>query len=151
MNEELIAPCGMNCGICSGYLAMSNDLKSQGVKMTCCIGCRPRDKNCAFIKKQCDLLRSGKIQYCYECDDFPCRNLKHLDKRYGSLYRMSMIENQEIMKKEGVAGLLVREEEKWKCPECGGVICCHNGICYSCGLERLKNRDKKKMYRWEDE
>jgi len=151
MEEILLAPCGMNCGVCSGYLSMKNDLNSQGIKMTYCIGCRPRGKNCAFIKKQCDLLQSGKIRYCYECDDFPCRILKHLDKRYCSLYRMSMIENQEILKKEGVSGLLAREEEKWKCPECGGVICCHNGICYTCGIEKLKNKDKKKMYRWEDE
>lgn len=28
MNEELIAPCGMNCDVCAGYLAMKNDLKS---------------------------------------------------------------------------------------------------------------------------
>ncbi len=27
MEERLIAPCGMNCAVCSGYLAMQNDLK----------------------------------------------------------------------------------------------------------------------------
>ncbi|MFC1995459.1 DUF3795 domain-containing protein [Chloroflexota bacterium] len=51
MNEELIAPCGMNCGICSGYLASKYDIKSKGIKMPYCIGCRPRDKKCAFLKK----------------------------------------------------------------------------------------------------
>ena len=25
MREELLAPCGMNCGLCSNYLAMEND------------------------------------------------------------------------------------------------------------------------------
>ena len=30
MEEVLIAPCGMNCGFCSSYLAMKNDLKSTG-------------------------------------------------------------------------------------------------------------------------
>ena len=149
MDEELIAPCGMNCGICSNYLALQNDVRNQGIKMTYCTGCRPRNKNCSFIKKKCDLLQSGKIQYCYECDDFPCPLLQKLDKSYSSLYRMSMIENQEIMKKEGVKSLLAREEEKWKCPECGGLISCHNGICFSCGLDKL--RKKRKKYRWEDD
>ena len=69
--------------------------------------------------------------YCYQCDDFPCSLLQKLDDSYSSLYRMSMVENQKIMKKEGVKGLLLREEEKWKCPDCGGVISCHNDICFS--------------------
>ena len=29
MNEELIAPCGMNCSICGGYLAFKNDVKNK--------------------------------------------------------------------------------------------------------------------------
>ncbi len=147
MDEELIAPCGMNCGICSSYLSMKNDLKSTGIMRSYCDGCRPRDKNCAFMKKQCELLGSGSVQYCFECEEFPCRNLKHLDKRYSTLYRMSMIENLEFIRDKGMAAFLQKEEEKWKCPECGAVICCHNGICYSCGLEKLKI--KKKKYRWE--
>lgn len=30
MEEKLIAPCGMNCGVCASYLAMKNDLKNKG-------------------------------------------------------------------------------------------------------------------------
>jgi hypothetical protein len=148
MNEELIAPCGMNCGICSGYLALKHDVKSQGIRMAYCAGCRPRDKKCAFLKKRCDLLMSGRAQYCYECEDFPCRNLRHIDERYRTNYRMSMIENLEYLREYGMEKLLEKEEEKWRCPECGDVICCHNGICFSCGLDRLKNKENKN--RWED-
>ena len=149
MNEELIAPCGMNCGVCSGYLAFKNDVKSRGVRMPYCAGCRPRGKTCAFVKKRCDLLMSGRVQYCYECGEFPCRNLKHIDKRYRERYRMSMIENLEFIKKEGMEAFLKKDEEKWRCPDCGATICCHNGICFNCGLEKLRN--KKNPYRWEDD
>lgn len=149
MDEQLIAPCGMNCGVCSGYLAMKNDVKAQGMKMGYCAGCRPRDKKCAFLKKRCDLLMEGRVEFCHECDDFPCEHLEHLDKRYRALYRMSMIENLEYLREYGMPELLRREEEKWKCPECGGVISCHNGICFSCGVEQLKQ--KKKLYRWTDD
>ena len=148
MNEELIAPCGMNCAICSGYLAYMYDLKSKGVRMPYCIGCRPRDKQCAFLKKRCTLLMEGKVRYCYECEEFPCTKLQRLDKRYSSNYRMSMVENLEYIRKNGIEGFLSREEEKWKCPDCGAVICCHNGICFNCGLDELKS--KKNLYRWED-
>ncbi len=60
-----------------------------------------------------------------------------------------MIENLEAIREKGMVQFLEKQEEKWKCPECGGVICCHNGICFSCGLYLLKN--KKKRYRWEDD
>jgi len=33
MNEELIAPCGMNCAVCSGYLAGQHDVKSMGIRI----------------------------------------------------------------------------------------------------------------------
>ena len=147
MDKELIAPCGMNCGVCSGYLASKYDVRSKGIRMPYCIGCRARDKKCAFLKKRCNLLLEGAVQYCYECEDFPCERLQHLDRRYRSNFRMSMLENLEHIKKSGIEGFLLREEEKWKCPECGAVVCCHNGICFNCGLNKLKN--KKKRYRWE--
>ena len=92
---------------------------------------------------------SGEVQFCYECADFPCENLCKLDKGYRTDFRMSMIENLEAIRENGMVQFLKKQGEKWKCPECGGVICCHNGICFSCGLDLSKN--KKKRYRWEDD
>lgn len=148
MDEALIAPCGMNCALCASYLAMKNDLKKKGLGKTYCAGCLPRGKNC-YYKKKCDLLPKGRVRFCYECGEFPCRLLKTLDKRYRTFYHMSMIENLEYIKEHGMNLFLEKEEAKWRCPECGGVICCHNGICFRCGLEKLKN--KKRRYRWEDD
>jgi len=146
MQEILIAPCGMNCALCSSYLSMKNDLRKTGIMKTYCDGCRPRGKNCAFMKKSCELLGEGKVQFCFECEDFPCRRLKALNKRYSAKYHMSMIENLTYIRDRGMEKFLKSEEKKWKCPDCGQVICCHNGICYSCGLEKLKNR--KILYAW---
>ena len=117
--------------------------------MPYCTGCRPRDKQCAFLKKRCELLLIGKAKYCYECNDFPCERLERLDKRYRTYFKMSMIENLEYIKKNGINQFLGKEEERWKCPECGAVICCHNGVCFDCGLEELRNR--KNLYRWDDD
>jgi hypothetical protein len=149
MEEILIAPCGMNCAICSAYLAWKYDLKKQGIMRNYCAGCRPRGKNCAFMKKACEKLGNGLLNYCFECADFPCRRLKALDKRYRTKYHMSMIENLVFIKEQGIPGFLKKEAEKWRCPECGETICCHNGICFNCGLEKLKA--KKLKYSWEDD
>jgi hypothetical protein len=89
-----------------------------------------------------------ELRFCYECPQFPCERLQKLDKRYRSLFRMSMVENGRFIKETGMAAFLEREEKKWRCPQCGGTICCHNGICYSCGLDKLKA--KKLHFRWED-
>src|SRR3989304_284226 len=141
MDEELIAPCGMNCNICSAYLAYKYKVKDKGLKLAYCTGCRPRNKQCAFLKKKCKsgLLLNGQVDYCYECPDFPCERLHNLDQRYVINYGESFIENLQCIKERGINQFLLREEEKWRCPECGDVISCHNGICYDCGLSRLEN------------
>jgi len=148
MREELIAPCGMDCVVCSSYLALKNDVRTKGVRMAYCKGCRPRDKKCACLKKKCELLLKNKVRFCYECEEFPCENLEHIDKRYQTFFRMSLIDNLKLIKKHGLTKFLDSQKKKWQCPNCGEVICCHNGICFSCDLEKLKN--KKKRYRWED-
>lgn len=149
VEKELIAPCGMNCAICSGHLALKHDVKSKGIRMPYCEGCRPRDKKCAFLKKKCETLLNGRVKFCYECKGFPCERLKHIDKRYQTFFRMSLIDNLRLIEKNGLPKFLEAQEKKWQCPKCGQAICCHNGICFNCGLDGLKN--KKKLYRWEEQ
>ena len=130
-DPKLIAPCGMNCGICISFFGYAvNGRKRKNP----CIGCRSRDKQCAFLKKQCNKLLNKKVEYCFECMDFPCGNLKKLDKRYRTKYGMSMIENLEYIQKNGINKFVENERERWKCPKCGGVICVHNGKCYTCEI-----------------
>lgn len=73
MQALLVAPCGMNCGICSAFL---------GEQKTPCPGCLPRDKQCAFLKKKCKKIGNQEIRFCFECNIFPCENLQKLDKNY---------------------------------------------------------------------
>ncbi len=148
-DSMLVAPCGMNCALCASYIAQKNDLKTKGVRMPYCIGCRPRNKQCSFIKKRCSKLLKGEVAFCYDCADFPCHNLEAIDARYSSRYRMSMVENLRFIKTQGMEKFLKMQQEKWKCPTCGGLICCHNGLCFNCDLEKLKS--KKQVYRWEDD
>jgi hypothetical protein len=149
METTLIAPCGMNCAVCSAFLARKYDLKKQGIMRSYCAGCRPQGRNCAFMKKNCERLGKGLVPYCYECTEYPCRRLKHLDKRYRTNYRMSMIENLDFIKEQGMEQFLKREEEKWLCPDCGGTISCHGGLCFKCGVEKLKAK-RKGRYKWDD-
>jgi hypothetical protein len=126
--ENLIAPCGMNCGICIGYL---RDRKP-------CCGCfessvnKPKHcVNCAIAG--CEELKATDSGYCYECTKYPCTRLKRLDKRYRTRYRMSMIENLDFMSKYGLEKFIANEEKRWKCSNCGKGICVHRDECLECG------------------
>ena len=61
---------------------------------------------------------------------------------------MSMIENLEFIRDKGMAAFLKQQTKKWKCPECGGTISCHNGLCFKCEVEKLKIKHRK--YSWEE-
>ncbi len=131
MKLSLIAPCGMNCGICYAYLREKDK----------CPGCRlfntKEPVSIARCKiKNCEIIQKGKVKYCFECDNFPCKNLKYLDKRYRTKYNMSEIENLEYIKKNGIRKFVSNEKTRWACSKCGGTICVHKGYCYSCGKKK---------------
>ena len=148
MDEILIAPCGMNCALCIAYQGKLNDLNKNGFHRTYCDGCIPRGEGCLHMGDKCEILKNKQVRFCFECADFPCKRLQSLDKRYRTKYHMSMIENLEFIKENGINAFLSRETAKWDCPDCGGTVCCHNGLCLNCGLEKLRNNRK---YRWGDE
>ena len=132
MKNNLIAPCGMNCGICLGYLREKNK----------CPGCRDRDENkpgyrVKCIIKNCPVLKENKMKFCSDkCDKYPCKRLKNLDKRYRTKYGMSMIENLENIKKFGIRNFVNSEKTRWKCKKCGSIICVHRNFCLKCGEKR---------------
>ena len=127
MESSLIAPCGMNCGICRAYL---RDKKK-------CSGCNgiDDDKPAYCIKckmRNCEKKQGNNLELCYGCEVFPCLRLKQLDKRYRTKYAMSMLENLEQIENLGINEFLKNEKVRWTCKNCGGIICVHGGYCSSC-------------------
>jgi Protein of unknown function (DUF3795) len=132
---ELIAPCGMNCAICKSYLAYTHEIPRVRGKVTYCVGCIPRAKNC-YVIRGCKKLSKHQIQSCQQCEEIPCKNLAHLDKRYRERYGMSMVENLKELKEKGMDEFLKSQAEKYSCPTCGDAVSVHDGKCYNCGYKR---------------
>lgn len=131
---KMIAPCGMNCSLCWGYMREKNS----------CPGCREtraqethKSKYRTRCKiKNCEQIINGSKNYCSNsCEGFPCKRLKQLDKRYRTKYGMSMIENLKMINESGIRYFIRNEREKWACSECGEMICVHKSACISCGYE----------------
>lgn len=124
-HEGLIAPCGMNCALCIGYL---RDKKR-------CPGCNGDDdtkpRSCAECSIKTCVERRG--DYCFECARYPCARLRRLDARYRTKYGMSMLGNLCSISQAGMEAFLTLERDRWECPGCGGVISVHRECCIYCG------------------
>jgi hypothetical protein len=126
-NKTLIAPCGMNCGTCIAYLREKNK----------CPGCREFSAGKAVSVQRCIIpkciyLEKTKSKFCYECEKFPCRRVKQLDKRYRTRYSTSFIENLLMIKENGIADFLKFESGRRTCTNCGSVLSVHRSFCLDC-------------------
>ena len=127
--SDLIAPCGINCGLCYAHLREKDK----------CVGCnidQPRKpKHCLTCRiKFCD-QKPGASSFCFDCRKYPCTRLRQLDKRYVTRYGVSVIDNLDKINKLGIKQFMAIENTRWVCQECGGPICIHNKKCYSCGKQ----------------
>jgi hypothetical protein len=119
MKKDLIASCGMNCGICLHYLREHNK----------CSGCfSGRKVNQKPIKCGIRFCKNRQGEYCFDCDKFPCERLNHLDKRYRNRYGMSEIENLKYIKDKGINKFLKSERKKWISDK--GIFCVHDKNYY---------------------
>lgn len=126
MSEEQIAPCGMNCRLCYGFIRPDNP----------CMGCRTPDdkkpKSCSGCKiVACEKRIQNGWGTCAPCPT-PCRRLKDLDKRYREKYHMSMLENLAHISQHGMTSFLQQQEALYRCSACGATVCVHWEECPSC-------------------
>lgn len=129
-SKELIAPCGMNCGVCIAYLRDKNK----------CYGCMQEGSNkaahctkCSI--KYCDEHNHADFTYCYDCRKFPCTRIKKLDKRYVQNYKTSLSENLSYISQHGMEAFICAENEKWQCKNCGSVLSVHRNECLNCKVQ----------------
>jgi len=124
--ETMIAPCGVNCIACSAYLSDKNP----------CAGCcAPNEmstlkscRNC--VKKRCCLEKS--LQWCFQCEKFPCTKIKDLNRRYMQNYDVNIVQNGLDARKD-MQVFLKEQKERFICNLCVGIINQHHKICSECG------------------
>ncbi len=126
-DRSQIAPCGMNCGTCIAYIREKNK----------CPGCRiySADKAISIqrcIIPKCVYLNMTTSKFCYDCEKYPCRRLKQLDKRYRTKYNTSFLDNLRMIKEKGIGHFLVFESKRRTCPNCGSVLSVHRDYCLAC-------------------
>lgn len=125
IEADMFARCGMNCMVCYKHCYHKKP----------CAGCLNSDRGKPEHCRKCrikDCAAGKNITYCYECADFPCKQIKSLEKSYNSWYHASLLENSNDVKEHGMKALLEKHRRKYKCPDCSGIISLHDAECSEC-------------------
>jgi hypothetical protein len=142
IHEDLIAPCEINCAICSRYLAYKNSLRRSQ-----CIDRRPGNRNCTYLFgkfPEGNNAATDNRAFCYDCKQYPCKKLNRVDERYRRNYRVSTRENLEYIRQVGISQFIEEQYAKHRCSRCGGLISIHNRKCFRCDkVTRLVEKSRE--------
>jgi len=146
IKPELLAPCGLYCGVCAVYIAHRDDnLKFKqaltkvykpfikGIEDIACTGCL--SEGIVFpVCKKCpikDCSQQKGIEGCHECDEWPCKYIENFPLKVGKKVIFRTI---PTWKELGTEEFVKREEERYHCPECGNSLFRGAQRCNQCGI-----------------
>lgn len=128
----MFAPCGMNCMVCYKHCYHKKP----------CDGCLKNDAGKPEHCRKCkikDCVKDRGLCYCFECAEYPCKQVKALEKSYNTRYHASLIANSLFVKEYGMTVFMAKQKELFSCPACGGIISIHDAECSECQRE-MKER-----------
>ena len=141
--RALISPCGLYCGYCPLYRARTDEnlrrriAEAQSIpveKVFLCAGCRSLRGEIPMAGGDlvCDTyacaINDKKVEFCYECDDFPCLKLAPCADRAKEIPHNTKVYNIIRLQKEGIDTWLERcagvqkQYFQGKKPKPGGAI-----------------------------
>ena len=134
---NMIAPCGLDCNLCNESLKRENP----------CPGCNGSNEyKPEFCSIRCKIINCefrGSLQgdYCDKCPQYPCEHLHEREYRYMNQYPLSEspMNNLKMIREKGMDYFLEKQKEYWTCPECGGIISVHTGLCSNCSKNYQHN------------
>lgn len=151
--------CGQYCGACDVYRlaekARQDDVKAKWEEMperfrkmlretdVSCRGCKS-DVLFAGCRK-CPILRCAQrkgVDSCALCARYPCFYFWIMDLfvRWRKLdvklpHTSARRPNLEFIRKNGLDRFRAEQEQKWRCPQCGGPLSWYLEACVACGRE----------------
>lgn len=97
--NQLFSLCGLNCGLCTMFLG------------NYCGGCGNGNQSCKIAK--CS-LEHGKMEYCYECGQFPCEKYQHIDEFDSFITHRRQKADLEKARSIGIEQYNLEQQEKIK-------------------------------------
>lgn len=125
--RESASPCGLYCGACPLNRAASDrafaerlaQRMGRAVEEVGCIGCRPQKglpgTMAGIVCETYDCCVNQKgLEFCYQCDDFPCLKLFPAADRASELPHNTKVYNLMLIQKRGVESLAKEAATLWR-------------------------------------
>jgi hypothetical protein len=140
VNKDLVAPCGLYCGVCGIRIAhRENNEKFKG-KLAAFYGVQAEDIACEGCKsterfmycRTCQIRTCAEEKYyegCYQCPDFPCDHIESFPVPVGKKVILRAV---PAWRELGTEKWVEAEEKRYMCPHCGGNLFRGAKRCGSC-------------------
>ena len=136
IKKELLAPCGLYCGVCAVHIAdRDNNVKfkerivnvykpyTKTIEDVKCGGClSDDDENIFGFCRQCpirDCIIKKGFEGCYQCDEFPCKYINRFPIPVGKKVILRAV---PFWREHGTEKWVESELERYRCPECGNPL-----------------------------
>ena len=143
-DKRLAAVCGLFCPSCTVFIGTSEDPErlrmiaerfQKPVKEAKCQGCRT-EKRCFYCREICIMSKCALergIEFCGECDDYPCKDLKAFQAE--APHRIELWKYHERIRESGYEKWYMEMLDHFSCPECRTLNSAYDLKCRNCGAE----------------
>jgi len=127
INKDLLAPCGLYCGVCGIMMAhRDNNQKFKEIlagfysvspEDIACKGCLSDQtfKYCVICPVKSCTQEKG-VEGCHQCDAFPCPHIENFSYPVGKKVMLRAI---PAWRELGTEKWVAEEEKRYICPSCG--------------------------------
>jgi len=140
MVPELLAPCGLYCGLCGVYVAGRDNNQKLKEKLAGAYGVAPEQVDCEgclsdkkFVYCQVCNIRTcvmgKKYEGCHQCNEFPCKFIEDFPVPEGKKNILRSIPARRAL---GTEKWVEGEENRFKCSHCGFQMFRGPRRCASC-------------------
>ena len=143
VNEDLLAPCGLYCGVCGVFIAHKEGNEKFRARLAEFYGVAPEALNCdgcqspvrAEFCRVCHIRACTEekgFYSCHQCDDWPCEFIEDFPVPVGKKVIMRAI---PTWAKLGTEKYVAEEEKRYLCPSCGHQLFRGARRCRQCKEE----------------
>lgn len=140
MNSELLAPCGLYCGVCAIYISSRDNNDKLKGKLANAYGVAPEQIDCngclsneKFVFCQVCGIRScatsKNYEGCHQCNEFPCQLIDDFPVPVG---KKEILRSVPERKKLGTETWVLEEENRCQCTHCGEQLFRGANRCGNC-------------------
>ena len=142
--KQLCAVCGLFCPACTVFIGTKEEPKRLQViadrhqvkaDALACYGCRSAKRSywCENFCQMKPCTDKKGIEFCGECDEYPCNILKDFQKERP--HRIELWKSQSRIARVGYVRWFGEMMKHYSCPNCNTINSAYDITCRKCGTE----------------